>query len=322
MKSKLGLFALMMLLGLPIFGQEATTTETPEEVKKSIFLLKDFTVQDFMVITLIILMTALTMLIIYQLVVLRMQMKRLDKIITTKDPKAVLDEPTWLERFSQRFVGLKPMSMEGELIMEDHEYDGIVELKNGMPPWLQAFFGVTILFAVSYLTYYYILGIGPDQYTEYQMQVDKAKMEREQRNKLMAGAIDENNVELSLDESDLNSGKKIFIDNCATCHKDHGGGDSGPNLTDEYWIHGGGIKNIFKTVKFGFIDKGMPGWQDKLNPLQIKQVSSFVISLQGTNPAGAKSPQGELWKGEVAASDSTGVVSDSVKVDSTVVIVK
>lgn len=321
MKRKFGFLMLCFFSAFTLFGQETTTPEVTV-TKSKLWMMKDVTFQDFMVLTLIVLMVALTILIIYQLVVLRLQMKRLDKIITTKDPKAIVDEPTWLENFSAKFSGLKPMSMEGELIMEDHEYDGIVELKNGMPPWLQAFFVVTIVFAISYLTYYYVLGWGPDQYTEYQMQVDKAKKQRDERNKLMASSIDENNVELSTDESDLSSGKKIFIDNCATCHKDHGGGDSGPNLTDEYWIHGGGIKNVFKTVKFGFIEKGMPGWEDKLNPLQIKQVSSFVLSLQGSNPVGGKGPQGELWKGEATTSDSTAVTTDSLKVDSAVVNVK
>lgn len=211
MKRKFGFLMAFMFIALASFGQDAAVPEVTE-TKARFFELKDFTFQDFMVVSLIILMTALTFLIIYQLVVLRMQMKRLDKIITTKDPKAILDEPTWFENFSARFAGLKPMSMEGELVMEDHEYDGIVELKNGMPPWLQAFFAVTIVFAISYLTYYYVLGWGPDQYTEYQMQVDKAKKERDERNKLMASSIDENNVELSTEEGDLSAGKKIFID--------------------------------------------------------------------------------------------------------------
>lgn len=314
MKQRVVLFIISFLSTAIAFTQGTTevaaTTAAPAK--------PGFSLQDLTIIATMLLVFIVSFLIIYQLMVMRNQMKRLQKQIANNDPKAILDEPTWMERFFERFVGLKPMEMEGELIMDDHEYDGIVELKNGMPPWLQAFFLVTVIFAVSYWTYYMVLKAGPDQYQEYQMQLDKAKKEKEERNKLFSNSIDENNVVLATDETELAQGKKLFIDNCATCHKDHGGGDSGPNLTDEFWIHGGGIKNVFLTVKTGFIEKGMPGWGDKLNPLQIQQVSSFVLSLQGTNPAGGKAPQGELWTGDKTNSDSTATKTDSLKVDSMV----
>lgn len=316
MKQRVVLFIISFLSTAIAFTQGTTevaaTTAAPAK--------PGFSLQDLTIIATMLLVFIVSFLIIYQLMVMRNQMKRLQKQIANNDPKAILDEPTWMERFSERFVGLKPMEMEGELIMDDHEYDGIVELKNGMPPWLQAFFLVTVIFAVSYWTYYMVLKAGPDQYQEYQMQLDKAKKEKEERNKLFSNSIDENNVVLATDETELAQGKKLFIDNCATCHKDHGGGDSGPNLTDEFWIHGGGIKNVFLTVKTGFIEKGMPGWGDKLNPLQIQQVSSFVLSLQGTNPAGGKAPQGELWTGDKTTSDSTATKTDSLKVDSMVAV--
>ncbi len=311
MKKRIVLLILSWVAGISLFAAEtaeATTTAAPVKT--------GFSFQDLIIIATVFLIAITAFFIIYQLSVMRMQMQLLQKILVTKDPKAVLDNGTWLERFSKKFIGLKPMEMEGELIMEEHEYDGIVELKNGMPPWLQAFFLVTVIFAVSYWTYYMVLEAGPDQYQEYQIQVDKANKDKEERNKLFTNSIDENNVEMSTDEADLSRGKDIFIENCASCHKADAGGDSGPNLTDEYWIHGGGIKNIFKTVKVGYVEKGMRSWADVLNPLQIKQVSSYVLSLQGTNPAGAKSPQGELWTEESATSDSTSTQSDSLKVDS------
>lgn len=278
---------------------------------------KGFTFSDLLIWALGVLIIMVTVLVIYQLSAINLQVQRLRKIVVTGDKNAVLDKETVTERFLKRFSGLKPMSMEGELIMEDHEYDGIQELKNGMPPWLQAFFGVTIAFALFYWTYYQILKIGPDQNQEYQTEMDIAKQKREERKKLLASTIDENNVTPLTDPADLAEGKNIFITNCGTCHKNDGGGDAGPNLTDEFWIHGGGINNIYKTIKTGYLEKGMPGWEDKLSPLQIQSVSSFVLSLQGTTPATAKAPQGEKWTGEVT-SDSTATVApaDSAVTDS------
>lgn len=291
-----------------IFSQDANTSEPT--VKPS------FGFEEVLLFSTLVLIGLSLFFIIYQTAVIKSQIRLLQRRRELNDHTAVLDEPSFFEGIAKRFIGLKPIEMEGELIMEDHEYDGIVELKNGMPPWLQAFFGVTILFAVSYITYYYVLNIGKDQYQEYQMQIDKANKEKEERNKIYANSINEENVTLSVEQSDLDKGKQIFIDNCATCHKANAGGDSGPNLTDEYWIHGGGIKNIFKTIKNGYIEKGMPDWQTKLNPLQIQQVSSYIISLKGSNPEGAKSPQGEIWVDNGVANDSVSVKTDSLSIDS------
>jgi cytochrome c oxidase cbb3-type subunit 3 len=315
MKKRIALLTLSWVAGISLFAADVAETTTTAAPAKS-----GFSLEDLIIIFTILLMVIVTFFIVYQLSVMRMQMQLLQKIIVTKDPKAILDNGTWLERFSKKFIGLKPLEMEGELIMEEHEYDGIVELKNGMPPWLQAFFLVTVIFAVSYWTYYMVLKAGPDQYQEYQMQVDKATKQKEERNKLYANSIDENNVELSTDPDDLKKGKDLFIENCASCHRADAGGDSGPNLTDQYWIHGGGIKNVFKTVKIGYVEKGMRSWIEVLNPLQIRQVSSYVLSLQGSNPAGAKSPQGELWTGEKPIADSTQVPTDTLKVDSNIAV--
>ncbi len=309
----------VFIIGIGSLWAEAVPAETTEMVsteQPSIVPLKNFTFQDFLIVGTVISIILLCLVIIRLLVVLNLQVKRLAKARATNDPHAILDEPSWFETSLQKFYGLKPMSMEGELIMDDHEYDGIVELKNGMPPWMQAFFAVTVVFAISYWTYYMVLDIGPDQYEEYQTQVDIANKKKEERNKLYANSIDETNVELTKDASDLSKGKSIFVENCATCHKESGGGDSGPNLTDQYWIHGGGIKNVFKTIKYGFVEKGMPGWSDKLNPLQIKQVASYVISLQGSNPPDGKEPKGELWVEELAT-DSLVVKNDSLNIEDT-----
>ena len=110
-----------------------------------------------------------------------------------------------------------------------------------------------------------------------------------------ASAIDENNVKLLTDAESLAKGKELFHDNCAPCHNQQGQGLVGPNLTDDYWLHGGSIKDIFKTIKYGWQDKGMKSWKDDFSPKQIQELASFVKSLKGTHPATPKAPQGELY---------------------------
>src|SRR5690606_36947530 len=91
----------------------------------------------------------------------------------------------------------------------------------------------------------------------------------------------------------LEEAKTLYVQNCAACHGADGGGTVGPNLADEYWLHGGTVQDVFRVIKYGVQEKGMIPWQDKLNPEQIQIVASYILSLQGTTPASAKEPQGE-----------------------------
>ena len=114
------------------------------------------------------------------------------------------------------------------------------------------------------------------------------------------------------DASNLEAGKKIFTTTCAACHAADGGGMVGPNLTDNYWIHGGSIVDIFKTIKYGWPEKGMKSWQEDYSPVQMAQLSSYVKSLTGTKPAKAKEPQGDLFSdstNNVDKKDTTTLVS-------------
>jgi cytochrome c oxidase cbb3-type subunit 3 len=163
---------------------------------------------------------------------------------------------------------------------------------------------VTIFFAVVYMLDYHVFNSSPLQAAEYQMQVKQAEVERAAI--INSGAfLNENSVTLLKEQPALDAGKAIFTTNCVSCHAVDGGGLVGPNLTDDYWIHGGGIKNIFKTIKYGVPAKGMISWQSQLNPKQIQEVGSFIISLYGTKPANPKAPQGTIW----SESDSTTVAS-------------
>lgn len=201
-----------------------------------------------------------------------------------------------LNQFWNNFMGLVPVHREKELVIEGHEIDGIEELDNTMPPWLKWLFYGTIVIGFIYIMYYIVLGIGDNQYQEYDKEMAAAEQLKNERLKNQSNQIDENSVIFLTADADLSEGKQIFMDNCATCHGQQAGGGAGPNLTDEYWIHGGGINNVYSTIKYGVIEKGMISWQTKLTPVQIQKVASYVLSLKGSNPPGGLPPAGEKWE--------------------------
>jgi cytochrome c oxidase cbb3-type subunit 3 len=203
-------------------------------------------------------------------------------------------EWTWVNNLMKRLTRTKSIEREEEIIM-DHNYDGIRELDNVLPPWWVYLFYATIVFGVVYLVRFHVIG----EYTqaeEYEQEVAAAKIEIEEYKKTAKDLVDASTVELLTDAADLSAGEKIFNTSCVVCHMADGGGGIGPNLTDEYWILGGGIKNVFNTISEGGRDgKGMVAWKQSFKPAEIAQVSSYVISLGGTTPANPKAPEGEIW---------------------------
>jgi cytochrome c oxidase cbb3-type subunit 3 len=171
----------------------------------------------------------------------------------------------------------------------DHAYDGIQEYDNPLPRWWVWIFYATIVFAVVYYFDFTTRIRGPGRITEYQQQMaDAAK-----RWPTPTGAVDESALlALSKDQQALTLGKTTFATNCVACHRADAGGLIGPNLTDEYWIHGSTLASIYKTVDAGVLEKGMPNWGKLLKPEQVKAVVVYVASLKGSNPANPKAPQG------------------------------
>src|SRR5690554_5578095 len=197
--------------------------------------------------------------------------------------------------FTQVLTDAVPVEREEE-IMLDHEYDGIRELDNNLPPWWVWMFYATIIYAFVYLIYYHVLPYGENQEEEYLSEMRAAELEKEAYMATAKNLIDENSVEYLGDAADLAAGKAIYDGNCMACHAPDGGGGVGPNLTDEYWLHGGSIKDIFRVVKYGVPTKGMIAWESQLSPLQMAQVSSYIKDFGGTTPAAPKEPQGDLWR--------------------------
>lgn len=186
----------------------------------------------------------------------------------------------------------KSVAVEDEdSILLDHEYDGIRELDNVLPPWWVWGFYFTIAFAIIYTIRYHIVKSAPLQDEAYVMEVTQADKDIDAYKKSAGMNIDETNVTLLTDQADLDKGATIFAENCAVCHNPDGEGNIGPNLSDKYWLHGGDIKDIFKTIKYGVDGKGMPEHQSKLNPIQLQEVASYIKSLKFHE---GKEPEGEL----------------------------
>ena len=202
-----------------------------------------------------------------------------------------------LKRLYRKLAGTRPLSEEGELEL-DHNYDGIKELDNKLPPWWLYSFYASIIFAAGYMFYYHILD-GASQEMEFEQEMAEARLEVEEYKKNAPDLVDAESVVLLTDAAELEQGAQIYQTNCMACHAADGGGGIGPNLTDEYWILGGGIKNVFHTVsEGGRSGKGMVAWKSTLKPSEIQQVSSYVLSLQGTTPANPKEAEGDLWTQE------------------------
>ena len=167
-----------------------------------------------------------------------------------------------------------------------HEYDGIQEYDNDLPPWWKAGFYITVVFAVAYLFIYHVVEMAPLQTEEYNTEIAEAKI-------LYADIDQVYDAPLS-EPAELEEAAAIFQKSCKACHGADGGGTVGPNLTDKYWLHGGNVNEVYNTVKYGVIEKGMKAWKSEYSNDQIYQISSYILSLQGTKPATPKEPQGDL----------------------------
>lgn len=208
-------------------------------------------------------------------------------------------ESAWFKNLMQKLTKTEPIENELDILL-DHDYDGIKELDNNLPPWWVYLFYASIVFGAIYLIRFEIMG-ADNQEMELKKELAQAKIDVAEYMKTAPDLMDEKTVTLLTESADLAEGKTIFTTNCAACHRADAGGQIGPNLTDDHWILGGGIKNIFHTLVNGGRDgKGMISWKGTLKPKEMQKVASYIISLKGSNPADPKAPDGEIWVDEAA----------------------
>jgi len=255
------------------------------------------------IVVLLVLLVAIYMLQVIKVMTRQAGQERAERLGVVYKEEPSLWSKLWKE--SNDFV---PLEKEAD-IMLDHNYDGIRELDNHLPPWWKWLFYFTIIWGVIYLFFYHVTDSLPLSGQEYENEVAVAQ---EQLRKLQASnpvaAIDESNVTLTTDALAIADGKQTYLNNCASCHRKDGGGDIGPNLADDYWLHGNDIKDVFKVIRHGVQGTNMIAWEGFISPEKMQNVASYVLSLKGSNPENPKSPQGELVK------PVEEVRSDSVKV--------
>ena len=176
-------------------------------------------------------------------------------------------------------------------LLLDHEADGIRELDNNLPRWWVWLFYLCIIFAVVYMAYYHGLKLGDLQAAEYQKEMKIGDAIKQEAQAKFASSL--NTMEASKDPVVLAKGKQTFTTLCAPCHREDGGGLVGPNLCDDYWIHGSTFPEHLKIIMNGVPEKGMITWKDSLKPAEIYAVASYIEGFRGTKPPNPKPPENQ-----------------------------
>ncbi len=299
----------LLILALPLaFAQDVAATSTATSFLNDPMLPFYMMVGFIFIIALLVLTVAA-----YMLRVLNIMARQAEKERAEKMGVEFKEAPSMWQRLWDQWNALKPIEKEAD-IMLDHNYDGIRELDNHLPPWWKWLFYFTIGFAVVYLLVFDVFNTLPTQLQEYDSEVAIAQQQalRRQASNPVA-VIDENNVEATSNALALADGKQTFLTTCASCHRKDGGGDIGPNLTDTYWLHGGTIKEVFKVVRHGVAGTNMIAWEGVISPEKMTNVASYVLTLQGSNPANPKKQEGKLFIPEKEKVKGDSVSMDSVK---------
>ena len=308
---------LLAASNLTSFGQGAVTPTPATEKVPEIFFQSELYLLIFLFLIMLIVIISLTKSLKKLSYALLSTEKR--QALDLKKEKAFEEElhgPSFWTRFD-RDILTKAVPVEKEAdIMLDHNYDGIKELDNNLPPWWVWGFYATIIFAFVYLAHYHLFRTGPLQTEEYNIAMQEAADQAKARELSMKDFVSAETITALNTPEALGAGKGIYDKNCVACHGAELGGSVGPNLTDDFWINGGGIRNIFKVITEGVPAKGMISWKSQLTPKQIQQVASFILTKHGSNPVGGKEPQGEKYVEEMISSQLT----DSISVDSIIIV--
>jgi cytochrome c oxidase cbb3-type subunit 3 len=287
--SKAGMVALLLMGSNQLFAQGVT--DTPAVVDTRIWGLSS---EVFYALTTVL---GLELIVI---AFLTYTIRNLYSELTAVPGKEKVEEENkwlkWWKKFDQKqFTKAVPVEREADVLL-DHDYDGIRELDNALPPWWKYGFYVTIVVGVIYLLHFHVFEYGKSPEQEYVAEMDKAMIEKEKYEAMNKDKIDENKVPMA-DEAGIARGEQLYHapGMCSSCHGNSGEGGAGPNLTDDYWIHKGSLNDIYKSIKYGYPDKGMQSWEKNFTPKEISYLSSYIKTLRGTNPPGAQPPKGDLY---------------------------
>ncbi len=300
------LFLFLTILSVSFTGQaqEPATASVWDDPLTKFYLVVSF----IFVVCLLVLLT-----LVYLLKVITLLAENAAREKAEKSGAVYRPRPSPFKALWDNINGFVPKEKEAALVM-NHNYDGITELDNHLPPWWKWLFYATIIWAVVYFFAYHVFNSFPLSIGEYDSEVAYAnELTQKQKTTNPGPKIDEATVEATADATMLANGKSTFLNTCSSCHRKDGGGDIGPNLTDKYWKHGGNIKNIFKVVMDGVPGTNMVAWGSAMSPEAIRNVASYVLTLQGSNPVNPKKPEGDLYKPE-----RKSVKTDAVKKQSSI----
>jgi len=292
---RINYFFVFLLASAPVFAQDSPAVAAPAAVPLSGNHYMDILIGVFIAVAVLLLGFAFILLRTFRIMEKEL---RNPTVLPLEQKVEKLDYETWAANqksqpgIVSKLLGLKPIEQEKDILI-DHEFDGIKELDNPVPGWFNMLFYGSIAVGIMYFITYHVADWGQSQEQEYVTEMKQAEVEKKAYLASSANNIDESTVMAITDAGTLDAGKAVFTANCVACHGDKGQGTVGPNLTDEYWLHGGEVGSVFKTIKYGVPDKGMISWEKTLTPKQISEVSNYILSLKGTNPANAKAPQGD-----------------------------
>lgn len=288
----------ILLLNAQLFAQ--ATTEPAAVASQGFSLTSSELLIFFMLLFALVVLFASVMLLKALKVIVNQQMHPTQYVKYQAPP--LLDYPQWQKENKgkpniwTKLLSLKPLEEEDGLLIP-HTYDGISELNNPVPRWFNILFYGSVIFAAGYL-YYYHFADGPRQDQEYATEMAKADADKRAFLAKSGEKYDESTIKVDL--SMVADGQVVYAANCIACHGEHGEGIVGPNLTDEFWLHGGSINDVFKTVKYGVPEKGMISWEKTLSAKKIAEVTNYIMSIQGSKPANPKAPQGPKYEAVAA----------------------
>lgn len=290
---KLASLVLLLFLSTTAFAQETTAQQTFWDDPFNHPLLPMYLMLAFVGVTVILVAVVLIYVTRFlNLISKQMEMERAEKLGLT-----ITAKPSWWENMWNRLNSSVPVADETSIDL-GHNFDGIRELDNHLPPWWKGLFYVTIVWSIVYFIAYHVIDSLPLSDEEYRNELAVAEKEaRALKASQPKETIDESTLVYTNNAEIIQKGKLVFSSsNCGSCHRGDGGGSTiGPNLTDEYWLHGGAVKNVFSTINKGVVEKGMPAWGKVMSPQDVRNLTFYILSLQGSSPKDAKAPQGEKY---------------------------
>lgn len=310
------LFLLFAVIGagMPVWAQDTAATAAPSMLSAEKIALVILLVAGAAILLVMFTLYRIIKLLSGELHKMYFAEKGID--IGAVEEKMAANQKTWWQSMMHALTDAVPVEREKDVLL-DHDYDGIKELDNSLPPWWVYMFYVTIFFSVVYLLHYHVLGTGPSQAAEYNNEVEEARIAQIAHQKALEAkgqGFDLSKLAPLTDGGSIASGKSIYAANCASCHGAAGEGGVGPNLTDSYWIHGGDFASIYNTISNGVVAKGMIAWKTMLKPQKMQEVASYIETLQGTNPPNAKQQEGQLYQPASAAAGNAPAATDTTKI--------